>query len=210
MTDSERKYSDDSLTEPEEVLDENMTMYYLNNLQECKVNVARGLKILYELAETQDQIYQALTLRCRSSLAVNNKDYNSADQTFLRVHEDCQKEQRAIQKERTLLQNFLKIENRRIIVLEGCIFSLPEPQRSIVIARYIDRQAWSSIQKRFERSASSVFALNKEGIKNLLDAVRLLNSLSQSDVEKKEKETFAREPSCRAVNLRSAASLLKS
>jgi DNA-directed RNA polymerase specialized sigma subunit len=183
MTYSGNMYSEKRLFESAEMLDENMTMYYLNNLPECKVNIARGLKILYELEETEDQIYQAISLRCRISITANDRCSSSADQNFLRVQEECEKEKRAIHKERALLQNFLKIENRKITILEGCIFSLSEPQRSIVIARYIDRQSWAAIQKGLKRSASRVFVLNKEGIEGLHNAIKVVNRLSEPVVE---------------------------
>jgi DNA-directed RNA polymerase specialized sigma subunit len=183
MTNSRSTCSERGLFESAELQDENMIMYYLNNLPECKVNVARGLSILNELEETEDQIYQALSLRCRSSVTVNDRCFSSADQNFLRVQEECEKEKRAIHKERTLLQNFLKIENRNIIIIEECIFSLPEPQRSIIIARYIDRQSWSAIQKSLKRSASRVFVLNKEGVKAIIDAVKVINAPSEPVIE---------------------------
>jgi len=76
-------------------------------------------------------------------------------------------------------------ENHKIVILEGCIFSLPEPQRSVIISRYIERQPWPLIQQKLKRSASRIFSLHKEGIHALHDAIRAITasrelSISQS------------------------------
>jgi len=166
------------LSSTAELLDESLTMYYLQNLPECRVNVAKGLALLYELEESEEQIYQAISLRSRSLLTVAGSPSCYPDQGIFRVQEDCDNEKRAIQKERTLLQNHLKNENHKIVILEGCIFALPEPQRSVIIARYLERLSWSAIQQKLKRSASRVFVLNKEGISAIHDAVRRINDVS--------------------------------
>lgn len=175
---SSRSTSLTSLSSAAELLDESVTMYYLQNLPECRVNVAKGLALLYELEESEEQIYQAISLRSRSLLTVSGSPSCYPDQGIFRVQEDCDNEKRAIQKERALLQNHLKSENHKIVILEGCIFALPEPQRSVIIARYIERLSWPVIQQKLKRSASRVFVLNKEGIQAIHDAVRTINDLS--------------------------------
>jgi len=167
-----------SLFPSAELLDESLTMYYLQNLPECRINVAKGLALLYELEESEEQIYQAVTLRSRDIKNTGSMFSGPPDQGFFRVQEECENEKRAIQKERTLLQNYLKYENQKIVILEGCIFSLPEPQRSVIVGRYIERLSWSSIQQKLKRSASRIFVLNREGIHGIHEAVKDLNSLS--------------------------------
>lgn len=161
-----------------ELLDENLTMYYLQNLPECRINVARGLALLYELEESEEQIYQAVSLRSRNLISAGGSSSSSPDQGIFRVQEECENEKRAIQKERSLLQNHLKNENQKIVIIEGCIFALPEPQRSVIIARYIERLSWPVIQQKLKRSASRVFSLNKEGINAIHDAVRTINNIT--------------------------------
>lgn len=161
-----------------ELLDESLTMYYLQNLPECRINVARGLALLYELEESEEEIYQAVSLRSRSLISAVGSTSGSPDQAVFHVQEECENEKKAIQKERSLLQNHLKNENQKIVIIEGCIFALPEPQRSVIIARYIERLSWPVIQQKLKRSASKVFALNKEGINAIHDAVRTINNIT--------------------------------
>lgn len=167
-----------SLFPSAELLDENLTMYYLQNLPECRINVAKGLALLYELEESEEQIYQAVSLRSRSLITVGGGSSGFSDQGIFRVQEEYDNEKRAIQKERTLLQNHLKNENHKIVIVEGCIYSLPEPQRSVLIARYIDRLSWQVIQQKLKRSASRVYVLNKEGINAVLDTIRTINAMT--------------------------------
>lgn len=175
---SHEQHSAHSLFPSADLLEENLTMYYLQNLPECRINVAKGLALLYELEESEEQIYQAVSLRSRSLMTVGGKSCGFSDQGIFRVQEDFDNEKRAIQKERTLLQNHLKNENHKIVIVEGCIYSLPEPQRSVLIARYIDRLSWPVIQQKLKRSASRVFALNKEGISSVLNTIRTINALT--------------------------------
>lgn len=157
-----------------ELIDEALTMYYLQNLPECRINVAKGLALLYELEESEEQIYQAVTLRSRNIQSINGSSSIYSDQGMFRVHEECDNERRVIQNERTLLQNHIKNENHKIVILEGCIFSLPEPQRSVIVSRYIERQPWPQIQQKLKRSASRIFSLHKEGINTLHGAIRTI------------------------------------
>jgi len=87
------------LSSTAELLDESLTMYYLQNLPECRVNVAKGLALLYELEESEEQIYQAISLRSRSLLTVAGSPSCYPDQGIFRVQEDCDNAKRAIQKE---------------------------------------------------------------------------------------------------------------
>ena len=164
-----------------ELLDENLTMYYLQNLPECRINVAKGLALLYELEESEEQIYQAVSLRSRSLMTVGSGNSGFSDQGIFRVQEEYDNEKRAIQKERALLQNHLKKENHKIVLVEGCIYSLPEPQRSVLIARYIDRLSWQVIQQKLKRSASRVFVLNKDGIQAVLASIRAINAITAQE-----------------------------
>jgi len=161
-----------------DLLDEDLTMYYLQNLPECRINVAKGLALLYELEESEEQIYQAVTLRSRSLISGSGGSERYSDQGHFRVQEEFENEKRAIQKERTLLQNHLKNENKKIVIVEGCIFALPEPKRSVIIARYIDRLSWPAIQQKLKRSASRIYVLNKEGISEIHESVREINSFT--------------------------------
>ena len=167
-----------SLFPSADLLDVNLTMYYLQNLPECRINVAKGLALLYELEESEEQIYQAVSLRSRSLMTVGGGSCGFSDQGAFRIQEEYDNEKRAIQKERTLLQNHLKNENHKIVIVEGCIYSLPEPQRSVLIARYIDRLSWQVIQQKLKRSASRVYVLNKDGIQAVLDSVRAINAMT--------------------------------
>lgn len=174
-----------------ELLDETLTMYYLQNLPECRINVAKGLSLLYELEESEEQIYQAVTLRSRGILSFNRVSSGYSDQGVFRVQEDCDNEKRVIQNERTLLQNHIKNENHKIVILEGCIFSLPEPQRSVIISRYIERLSWPQIQQKLKRSASRIFSLHKEGITAIHEAIRTINTA---------REIIMSQTSCAAVD----------
>jgi len=174
-----------------ELLDETLTMYYLQNLPECRINVAKGLCLLYELEESEEQIYQAVALRSRGILSVNRASAGCSDQGVFRVQEDCDNEKRVIQNERTLLQNHIKNENHKIVILEGCIFSLPEPQRSVIISRYIERLSWPQIQQKLKRSASRIFSLHKEGITAIHEAIRTINTA---------REIIMSQTSCAAVD----------
>ncbi|MEI8201137.1 MAG: hypothetical protein WCG21_13835 [Eubacteriales bacterium] len=159
-----------------ELLDEALTMYYLQNLPECRINVAKGLSLLYELEESEEQIYQAVALRSRGTVSVGRFSPDYSDQGMFRLQEDCDNEKRVIQNERTLLQNHIKNENHKIVILEGCIFSLPEPQRSVIISRYLERQPWPQIQQKLKRSASRIFSIHKEGIYAIHEAIRTINT----------------------------------
>jgi len=164
------------------LLDETLTLYYLQNLPECRTNVAKGLSLLYELEESEEQIYQAVTLRSRGIISVNRSSSNYSDQGMFRVQEDCDNERRVIQNERTLLHYHIKNENHKIIILEGCIFSLPEPQRSVIISRYIERLSWPQIQQKLKRSASRIFSLHKEGINAIHEAIRVMNTAGKGNI----------------------------
>lgn len=170
-------FSMSSLFPSTELLNEELTMYYLQNLPECRVNIARGLALLYELEESEEQIYQAVSLRSRSIQDIKGSKTSCPDQLFIKVQEEYENEKRAIQKERVMLQNHLKKENQKIVVIEGCIFSLPEPHRSVIIARYIERMSWPAIQQKLKRSASRIYCLHKEGITGIQDAVRKVNGV---------------------------------
>ena len=176
-----------------ELLDEALTMYYLQNLPECRINVAKGLALLYELEESEEQIYQAVSLRSRNILSIKGSSSSYSDQSMFHVHEECDNEKRVIQNERTLLQNHIKNENHKIVILEGCIFSLPEPQRSVIISRYIERQPWPLIQQKLKRSASRIFSLHKDGINALHEAIRTINTA---------RELSMSQTSCTAANLK--------
>lgn len=164
------------------MLDEELIMYYLQNLPECRINVAKGLALLYELEESEEQIYQAVTLRSRNIQSINGSSSSYSDQGMFRVHEECDNEKRVIQNERTLLQNHIKNENHKIVILEGCIFSLPEPQRSVIVSRYIERQPWPLIQQKLKRSASRIFSLHKEGINALHEAIKAINAVRELSI----------------------------
>lgn len=165
-----------------ELLDEALTMYYLQNLPECRINVAKGLALLYELEESEEQIYQAVTLRSRNILCINGTTSNYSDQGIFRLQEECDNEKRVIQNERTLLQNHIKNENHKIVILEGCIFSLPEPHRSVIISRYLERMPWPLIQQKLKRSASRIFSLHKEGIIAIHEAIRVINEARELSI----------------------------
>lgn len=170
-----------------ELLDESIALYYLHNLPECRVNIAKGLAMLYELEESEEQIYRAVTLRSRSCISIETENRSSPDQGFFKLQEEYENEKRAVQKERALLQNYLKNENHKLVILEGCIFALPEPQRSVIVSRYIDRLSWTGIQQKMKRSASRIYSLNKEGISGILLAVKELHGFSDSPVPVREK-----------------------
>lgn len=163
-----------------ELLDETLTSYYLRYLPECRMNVAKGLALLYGLQESEKQILEAITLRCRDVEPSSTHTSTSPDQGYLRLQDEFEYEKKAMQKECTLLQNHLKNENHKIVILEGCIYSLPEPQRSVIVARYIERKSWPAIQHCLKRSASRVFCLHKEGINGIFASIRDLNHVPGS------------------------------
>ena len=100
-----------------ELMDEDKTLYYLHNLPECRINVAKGLALLYELEESEGQIYQALSLRSRGTLEVGNPSTGCPDHVFFRLQEDFESEKRMILLERARLQYHLKKENHKIVIL---------------------------------------------------------------------------------------------
>ncbi len=164
-----------------ELLDETIASYYLRYLPECRMNVAKGLAILYELQESQTQIHEAVALRSRELNAIPGHGSPSPDQGILRLLDEYEKEQKAISRERSLLQNHLKNENHKIVIIEGVIYSLPEPQRSVIVGRYIERMSWPAIQQKLKRSASRIFSLHKEGIHGIHSAIKNLSGTTGND-----------------------------
>jgi hypothetical protein len=161
-----------------ELLDDTITSYYLRYLPECRKNVVRGMAILDRLQESQKEIFEAVSLRSRGIERTSIQTLSNPDQGYFYLQEEFESEKKAMLRESLLLQNHLKNENHKIVILEGCIFSLPEPQRSVIVARYVDRMSWSAIQQKLNRSASRIFSLHKDGINGILAGVRDLSYLS--------------------------------
>lgn len=162
-----------------ELLDETLTTYYLRYLPECRKNVVKGLALLYGLQESQEEIYEAVTLRCRDVEVTSAHAAACPDEGYLRLQEEFENEKKAILNERLLLQNHLKNENHKITILEGCIYALPEPQRSVIVARYVERLPWPAIQHKLKRSASRIFCLHKEGIHGVFSSIRDFTHISE-------------------------------
>jgi hypothetical protein len=158
----------------EELLDDSRILYYLENLPECCMNITRGLSLLKNLEENDEEIYQSIALRSRGVLRSGSDTNLNPEQVYFRFQDAYEKEKRSIERERVLLRNYLRAENRKLAIIEGGIFSLPEPYRSVITARYIDRQSWSQIQHRMKRSASRIYALHKEGLGGLRLNIQLL------------------------------------
>jgi DNA-directed RNA polymerase specialized sigma subunit len=161
-----------------ELLDDTITSYYLRYLPECRRNVVKGMAILDRLQESQNEIFEALSLKSRGLERSSSQTCSNPDHGYFYLQDEFESEKKAILKESILLQNHLKNENHKIVILEGCIFSLPEPQRSVIVSRYVDRMSWPAIQQKLNRSASRIFSLHKDGINGILAAVRDLSYLS--------------------------------
>lgn len=160
----------------EELLDDSRNLYYLENLPECRMNIAKGLSLLHSLEENEEEIYQSIALRSRGILRSGSDPSMNPEQVYFSFQDAFEKEKRSIERERVILRNYLRAENRKLVIIEGSIFSLPEPHRSVVVARYIDRLSWSQIQHRMKRSASRIYALHKEGLGELrLNIERLID-----------------------------------
>lgn len=158
----------------EELLDDTRSLYYLENLPECRMNIARGLSLLRSLEENEEEIYQSIALRSRGVVCSGSDPALNPEQAYFRFHDAFEKEKRSIERERVLLRNYLRAENRKLAIIEGGIFSLPEPHRSVMVARYIDRMSWAQIQHKMKRSSSRIYALHKEGLGGLKINIRLL------------------------------------
>jgi hypothetical protein len=164
----------------EELLDDSRCLYYLENLPECRMNIAKGLSLLRSLEENEEEIYQSIALRSRGILRSGSDSSMNPEQVYFRFQDAYEKEKKSIERERVLLRNYLRAENRKLVMIEGGIFSLPEPHRSVMVARYIDRLSWSQIQHRLKRSASRIYALHKEGLGGLQLNIRLLIAEKQA------------------------------
>lgn len=166
----------------EELLDDSRCLYYLENLPECRMNIAKGLSLLRSLEENEEEIYQSIALRSRGILRSGSDVSMNPEQVYFRFQDAYEKEKKSIERERVLLRNYLRAENRKLVMIEGGIFSLPEPHRSVMVARYIDRLSWSQIQHRLKRSASRIYALHKEGLGGLQLNIRLLIAEKQAAI----------------------------
>ena len=158
----------------DELLDDSRSLYYLEHLHECRINIARGLSLLRSLEENEEEIYRSIALRSRGVTRLGSDPSLNPEQVYFRFQDAFEKEKKSIERERVLLRNYLKAENRKLVIIEGGIFSLPEPQRSVLVARYIDRLSWSDTQHRLKRSASRIYALHKEGISGLRQNIQFL------------------------------------
>ena len=138
------------------------------------MNIAKGLSLLRSLEENEEEIYQSIALRSRGILRSGSDPSMNPEQVYFRFQDAFEKEKKSIERERVLLRNYLRAENRKLVVIEGGIFSLPEPHRSVMVARYIDRMSWSQIQHRMKRSASRIYALHKEGLSGLRLNIKML------------------------------------
>lgn len=167
-----------NITAAEELLEQGMIEYYLSHLHECRANVTRGLAILYEMEEKEKEIYEAVSLRSHAfseNSFVTGKMHKDSVQSVLVV---CESEKIAMLRQRRSLQEYLHRENHKLVLLEGSVFALREPLRSVIVAKYMDLQSWSNIQKKVKRSASRVFQIHREGIDMLKNSIRSI-ALSQ-------------------------------
>lgn len=159
-------------TAADELLEQGMIEYYLNHLHECHVNVTRGLAILNEMEENEREIIEAVCLRSRTFSEESFARENQHEYSMLRDLEDCESEKRAMARERRFLQEYLYRENHKLVLLEGSIFALREPIRSVIVCKYMDLQSWPSIQKKVKRSASRVFQIHREGLDMVKKSIR--------------------------------------
>jgi len=177
----------------DELLDDSRSLYYLENLHECRMNIAKGLSLLRSLEENEEEIYQSIALRSRGVLHSGSDPSLHPEQVYFHFLDAYEKEKRSIERERVILRNYLRTENRKLVVIEGGIFSLAEPQRSVMVARYIDRLSWSEIQHRLKRSASRIYALHKEGLCGLHANIRFLID-GKKESASKETDSIGTDP----------------
>lgn len=141
--------------------------FYLHHLSAFHLSVSRSIHLLLQLSESEESLIEAFSLQARKPEKASSGTGYDTDRFHLAIKENCIREKKELDREKSLILNRIREEKKIIVTIEGAIYSLPEPMRSICVLRYVNQLRWNDVQRETDRSAASVFKIHKDALRIL-------------------------------------------